>query len=721
MATPPVLLFAFANDKEKSLRLTREARELKKLLQRMHDQERIELEFLPNAQVEDIYDTFDRLHGRIVLFHYAGHSDSDFIALENGRSDAHNLSELMGQEKALQLVFLNGCANRGQVDKLFSNGIKAVVATESNISDEAAIQFSQRFYNALAQGKSIKNAFGSARSFLADKQLDGGELQEGTSWRSLGAGQERGLAPRENTQRLPWGLYHNGQPAVLDWRLPKNNDKWKYAVIAASFLVLLFVGWYILFRINPPNPSASGSIPATVKETPLCPVFTDSATFRVAIFPFDAGYLKPEQEIAEALNRLNREHRSSHPGRNLFYAEAAVSHKKTEQVNESAIDSMLKVCQADMAIWGRAYESHSGQPFGLKLNTRSTKTVAIDGEASLPYDDNDGFAFLDTLENQSAFIFALIDGHFHCFSQPLAQEMERRIGGTDSAADTAAVSRLRIASFYYIINDRPAEAIGLLNRNSRLTSTSPALVRNLGLCYVETQDYKQASKTLQRLPASSLSRDLLMFRWKVHRRAGYYKPALEDIDRLLNMGVLDGAQQSQLEQEKSAMEHVLEKARLEKEMKQRFDSRLWAQAIETAGELLKLDDKHLRAIEVSMESYNNLAMSKKKMAAPAQKAMEYANMAIGLQPKHFRAHYILMGLQAETGQWAAAIKTARQVLSLNAKTYRAYEVLIVSNLKLNNSNDACTALKQSDGKVSADEYKRLAGICGNCCLPGIFK
>ena len=44
------------------------------------------------------------------------------------------LAQLMGIQKELQLVFLNGCATKGQVEQLFAAGIKAVIAfLEGNI------------------------------------------------------------------------------------------------------------------------------------------------------------------------------------------------------------------------------------------------------------------------------------------------------------------------------------------------------------------------------------------------------------------------------------------------------------------------------------------------------------------------------------------------------------------------------------------------------------
>lgn len=715
MASPPILLFAFANDKENSLRhLSKEAKELKKILQPAEKQGLIKVELLENAGIEDIYNAFNNAHGRVALFHYGGHSDSEFLSLEDGRSDARNLSALIGQEKSLRLVFLNGCANQGQVDKLFRNGVKGIVATEANIKDDTAIEFATMFYDALAKGKTVNNAFKTARSFLADKQLNTKIQENGVSWRSLApspaAEQERGgLALRSNIKGLPWGLYHNDDPTVLDWRLPNKTMKWQYWALLPLFFIFLFLGWFLLSRINPPP---TGPSDASLPEVPLCPAFTDSADFKVVILPFE-GSLESEREIADALNRKNREHRSRHPGRSLFYAEAAISAKKQPYVNEATLDSLGKECQANMVIWGYA-STHAGQIFSVQLNVRSTKNVAIDENTRLPYDDTDGFTFLDSLEAQSTFIFLLIDGYFHCYDQKSVEAMEQSIAQEDWG-DTTNTARLRIASQYYIRNDKTDEAIALLNRYEGLVYAAPPLIRNLGLCYVEKAEFKKASNTLNRMPESALATDLLQFRWRVHRRAGYFTRAILDIDRLLNME-LGAEQKSVLQMEKGVMEKKLQQAKLVKTMEQQFQNKQWLNAINTADALLKLEPKHLRAIEVSIESCAQLVIGSKNAKMYYAKAQEYARRALQINPSHFRVHYLLMEMPARLGLWPKACEAAQKVLELNDKTYQAYEILIVGNLQLNNSTKACETLKSAKGKVSDQNYKKLAKICGGCCI-----
>lgn len=725
MPKPPVLLFAFANDTERPLRLAEESKKLKKALQNAHDEGRVEVEFLPNAEIEDVYNAFNRYHGRIALFHYGGHSDKDFIELENGRSDARNLSELMEQEKGLQLVFLNGCANRGQVDILFRKGIKATIATEADIEDDKAIDFAQSFYSALAQGKTISNSYKTACSFLADKQLNANFLQDGVSWRSVSPenaapDQGRNIAFREggqnSSQSLAWGLYHNDAPGALDWRLPGRNA-WRSRLIALGVLALLIALIFILRGIDGPDPVTAANPP----EIPLCPTFTKNATFRAAIFPFDAGSLKPERQIAEMLNKLNKDHRESHPGKDKFSAEAAVSAKKQEYINEASLDSMLSECNAQMVIWGHARESHSGRAFGLKLNVSSPREVSIGHEARLEYDDADGFSFDDSLEAQSVFIFSLIDGYFNCFDEKLADEMEQRIAREDSG-DTVNTARIHIATQYYIRNDKPDEAIALFNRHERLVNASPPLLRNLGLCYVEKNNFKQASETLLRMPEYALNPDFLRFRWRVHQRAGYYKRAIGDIDKLLNMG-LSKAQSDTLQVNKSAMEKALQQAQLKKEleelerkMEQEYQGRQWENAIQTAAKLLKIDGNHLRAAEVSMESYYSLLSGRKAKEIYIGKALEFSEKVIRRQPRHLRAHIVKMGALARQGEWSEAVPAAQKVLELDDKVYAAYECLIRGNIKLSKNGEACTALQQSEGKVTGEDYKKLDEVCGACCL-----
>ncbi len=204
---PPVLLFTFANDPEHSLQLEAEERMIRDRLRDGHDAGKIAFHSLGATTLDDIYQTFNRFHNRIHLFHFSGHSDHSFLSFRDEKSRAANLSVLMGMQKNLKLVVLNGCANREQVEELFAKGVKAVIATTVPIADERALQFSKGFYDALRSGKSIRESFETAKAQIGERYPDIDFVFRG-----------QGLEADLDTE-LPWGLYAQSD-AELDWAIP---------------------------------------------------------------------------------------------------------------------------------------------------------------------------------------------------------------------------------------------------------------------------------------------------------------------------------------------------------------------------------------------------------------------------------------------------------------------------------------------------------------------
>lgn len=202
----PIFLFAFANDAEGSLRLGEEQNACWNELAPLDQNGIIDCQQMGFATLEQIYREFNRYTDRVYLFHYGGHSNSELIQLHGISGSAKNLGAKIGQQKNLKLVFLNGCKNHGQVEALFAQGVPAVIATTTDIEDRRAIELAQQFYQALAGGSSIREAFESARTFLLDKHP---ELE--STIRNIGfqAGGNR---------KDGWALYAQDD-SVLDWRI----------------------------------------------------------------------------------------------------------------------------------------------------------------------------------------------------------------------------------------------------------------------------------------------------------------------------------------------------------------------------------------------------------------------------------------------------------------------------------------------------------------------
>ena len=121
------------------------------------------------------------------IFHFVGHGGFDetrgegvvVMANEKGTSQlvsATNLGRLLGDHDPLRLAVLNACESaRGDAVDVFSStaatlvrrGTPAVVAMQYEITDDAAIEFSRDFYEAIASGIAVDEALAEARKGVA--------------------------------------------------------------------------------------------------------------------------------------------------------------------------------------------------------------------------------------------------------------------------------------------------------------------------------------------------------------------------------------------------------------------------------------------------------------------------------------------------------------------------------------------------------------------------
>lgn len=167
----PVILLAFANDRQGSfLRgIAEENKAILEALQPAQDKKLCEVELIPDATVQDLVDAFQRLRGRVRIFHYGGHADGDGLLISSGGGetaavDGASFAEFLRQQKGLELVFLNGCSSQGQAQGLLGASIPNVIATSRAINDETARTLAGIFYSALASGATLSAAFEEAKA-----------------------------------------------------------------------------------------------------------------------------------------------------------------------------------------------------------------------------------------------------------------------------------------------------------------------------------------------------------------------------------------------------------------------------------------------------------------------------------------------------------------------------------------------------------------------------
>ena len=155
----------------------------------------VEVDWLQAATLSELERAISAPDERHVL-HFVGHGAYDertqggMLLLEGENGGAHEvtgeeLGSLLYDERSLRLAVLNSCegARTSHVDpfsgvasSLLECGIPAVVGMQFEITDDAAIRFSERLYTALAQGFPVDAALAQARKgiFAAGHEVEFG-------------------------------------------------------------------------------------------------------------------------------------------------------------------------------------------------------------------------------------------------------------------------------------------------------------------------------------------------------------------------------------------------------------------------------------------------------------------------------------------------------------------------------------------------------------------
>lgn len=217
--TRPVVIITFSDGIEGAhLQLLKDEKTaLENTLWDLHAQELIEIYKEESMSRQELIDMLPRFnHDRIILFHYAGHAGSSGIYTEGGESRADGVAGLLGMEKSLQLVVLNGCSTMEQVKGLKERGVKAIVATSSPIGDEAAKTFATTFYKQLVRGRNLQDAFNYAIAATQTGKAIESHIQPMRA---------ASFEDADEVDEIPWDLYYDeDHPEILEWTLPSPAD-----------------------------------------------------------------------------------------------------------------------------------------------------------------------------------------------------------------------------------------------------------------------------------------------------------------------------------------------------------------------------------------------------------------------------------------------------------------------------------------------------------------
>ena len=169
----PIVLLVYANDRvdpANHLRnLSEEIGRIRDALQAAERAGLCQVLIEANASADRLFSVLQdsRYRNRIAILHYAGHANGYQLLLESasgghGAAHAEGLAAFLGQQRALELVFLNGCSTEQQVQGLLDANCAVVIATSQAIDDRVAMDFASRFYAGLGGGASLEQAYNEA-------------------------------------------------------------------------------------------------------------------------------------------------------------------------------------------------------------------------------------------------------------------------------------------------------------------------------------------------------------------------------------------------------------------------------------------------------------------------------------------------------------------------------------------------------------------------------
>jgi site-specific recombinase XerD len=185
--TPPLsILGMIANPKDlPQLDIEHEKYRIEKSTEMLRNKGLVNLTWLPGRTWQHLQRAMR--NGTWHIFHFIGHggfdtqADEGLISLEDDEGNARNLTatelrRLLADHRSLRLLVLNSCDGaRGSKHDIFSStaaillqhSVSAVLAMQYEITDEAAIELSRVFYEALAEGLPVDEAVAEARKAIS--------------------------------------------------------------------------------------------------------------------------------------------------------------------------------------------------------------------------------------------------------------------------------------------------------------------------------------------------------------------------------------------------------------------------------------------------------------------------------------------------------------------------------------------------------------------------
>jgi hypothetical protein len=177
---PITILFLSSNPLDTArLRVDQEIRTIKETLRQAEFRDRFDIQQEWAVRPRDLQKYFLQYKPDIV--HFSGHgTDTRELVFESDDGRRHYIPpEALGMlfqvhGAGVRCVLLNACYSLAQAN-VIARYVGCVVGMTQSIQDKSAISFATAFYQSLAYGKSVKNAFDSGRLEI---ELESPDLQE---------------------------------------------------------------------------------------------------------------------------------------------------------------------------------------------------------------------------------------------------------------------------------------------------------------------------------------------------------------------------------------------------------------------------------------------------------------------------------------------------------------------------------------------------------------
>jgi hypothetical protein len=155
------VLFVFCTPLDQvAIRPSAELRAINEAIRQSKSGRRVVIDTLPAATQNDLRS--ELLHKNYDVVHFSGHADGYNLAFEGPDGSTSevpltSIRSLIENRPTIKCVILNACKSVSSLTMPIS---PCTIGMDDEIDDNAAIEFSRGFYDAIAAGKTFEEAFG---------------------------------------------------------------------------------------------------------------------------------------------------------------------------------------------------------------------------------------------------------------------------------------------------------------------------------------------------------------------------------------------------------------------------------------------------------------------------------------------------------------------------------------------------------------------------------